>query len=137
MLLEYFSLEISDDGMLEGLPLMVKGYTPPMSKLADFMLRLGPRVDWTDEEACFDSFLRELAAWYMPEPFPEDDAKDESMSGIETSEEEALRRKHVERALEHVLFPAFRSRLIATRDLKKGVVEVADLKGLYRVFERC
>lgn len=41
------------------------------------------------------------------------------------------------RVLEHVLFPAFKARLVATKGLLGGVVEVADLKGLYRVFERC
>ncbi|KAF2148977.1 DNA mismatch repair protein MutL [Myriangium duriaei CBS 260.36] len=142
MLSEYFSLEISEDGMLESLPLMVKGYTPPMSKLACFLLRLGPRVNWTEEQGCFETFLRELAAWYVPETFTENNAKDgtgyEDEEMTETGAEEKVRRKaHVQRALEHVLFPAFRSRLIATREMRKGVVEVADLKGLYRVFERC
>jgi len=47
------------------------------------------------------------------------------------------RREEVAKVLEHVLFPAFRARLVATRELLSGVVEVADLKGLYRVFERC
>ncbi|GAM90156.1 hypothetical protein ANO11243_081960 [Dothideomycetidae sp. 11243] len=144
MLAEYFSMEINENGLLESLPLMVKGYTPPMSKLACFLLRLGPRVDWTDEQGCFESFLREMAAWYVPEPFAENATPG---SGVELDEDEntmrestqatAKRRKHVEQVLEHVLFPAFRARLIATQDLKKAVVEVADLKGLYRVFERC
>jgi len=35
------------------------------------------------------------------------------------------------------MFPAFRARLVATRGLLKGVLEIANLKGLYRVFERC
>jgi DNA mismatch repair protein MLH1 len=39
--------------------------------------------------------------------------------------------------LEHAVFPALRARLVATSRLLRGVVEVADLKGLYRVFERC
>jgi DNA mismatch repair protein MLH1 len=47
------------------------------------------------------------------------------------------RRKEVEYALEHILFPAFRSRILATDEMRSGVIEVADLKGLYRVFERC
>ena len=47
------------------------------------------------------------------------------------------RKQQVEHALEHVLFPAMRARLIATRGMLDGVLEVADLKGLYRVFERC
>jgi len=49
----------------------------------------------------------------------------------------ARRRHEIEYALEHVLFPAFRSRLLATQGMLQGVVEIANLKGLYRVFERC
>ncbi|RMZ90294.1 hypothetical protein DV736_g2482, partial [Chaetothyriales sp. CBS 134916] len=68
MLKEYFSLQISDDGQrLEAVPLLLKGYTPCMAKLPTFLLRLGPYVDWTDETACFRTFLRELAAFYVPE----------------------------------------------------------------------
>lgn len=138
MLKEYFSLDIDEEGMLWGLPLMIKGYTPPMSKLARFLLRLGPRVDWIEEEACFQSFLRELAAWHVPESFAEDGTNvDDELQGSGTARSEEHRQKHVRRALEHILFPAFRARLIATRGLVKGMVEVADLKGLYRVFERC
>lgn len=47
------------------------------------------------------------------------------------------RRREIEYALEHVLFPAFRSRLLATQGMTRGVIEVANLKGLYKVFERC
>ena len=49
------------------------------------------------------------------------------------------RRKEMEWVLEHVLFPAMKARLVATGEVLDagGVVEVADLKGLYRVFERC
>ena len=47
------------------------------------------------------------------------------------------RRDHLYRAMENVMFPAFKARLVATKGLLKGVVEVANLKGLYRVFERC
>lgn len=129
MLMEYFSLEISEEGMVEALPLLVKGYTPCMQKMPGFLLKLGPKVDWGDEQGCFETFLRELAKWYVPEPLGNEEA--------ELSEEDMGRRRHVQRALEHVLFPAFKARLIATKDMRRGVLEVADLKGLYRVFERC
>ncbi|KAF4549301.1 MutL-like protein [Elsinoe fawcettii] len=129
MLAEYFSLVISEEGQLEGLPLLMKGYTPSMAKMPSFLLKLGPKVDWTEEEACFETFLRELAAWYVPEPTANEE---EGMS-----EEAKGRKRHLMRALEHVLFPAMKSRLVATKGLRRGVLEVADLKGLYRVFERC
>ncbi|KAK4969801.1 hypothetical protein LTR28_000922, partial [Elasticomyces elasticus] len=139
MLAEYFALEISPEGELLSIPLMVKGYTPSLAKLPNFLLRLGPHVDWNDEKGCFQSFLRELACFYVPEALPPPQVS--NASGVEEEELEdpgiTMRRKQLHRAIENVLFPAFKARLIATKGLLKGVVEVADLKGLYRVFERC
>lgn len=140
MLLEYFSLTISPDngGEVHTIPLLVKGYTPSMAKLPRFLLRLGPHVDWMDEKGCFRGFLRELAAFYAVEqlpssPGPADDVED----GV--SEEIKTRREEIKKVLEDILFPAFKARLVATKSLMQGggVVEVANLKGLYRVFERC
>ena len=123
MLAEYFSLAISEQGELLSIPLLLKGYMPSLGKLPTFLLRLGPHVDWMDEKGCFRSFLRELAIFYVPEALP--------------AESEQERRDEVTRAVENVLFPAFKGRLVATTELLKGVVELANLKGLYRVFERC
>jgi DNA mismatch repair protein MLH1 len=133
MLAEYFSLEISEQGDLLSIPLMMKGYVPSLAKLPNFLVRLGPHVDWTDEKGCFQSFLRELASFYAPEALPpESGSKDEP-----EDEELAARRAEMHRTIENVLFPAFKSRLVATRSLLKGTIQVANLKGLYRVFERC
>ncbi|RVX66833.1 hypothetical protein B0A52_09563 [Exophiala mesophila] len=151
MLSEYFSLEISEDGLLGAIPMLVKGYLPSMAKLPTFLVRLGPFVDWTTEGDCFRSFLRELASFYAPEqlskPARTESDRNEEHSSVQTAQSSqaddavdkalAKRYQEVEHALEHVLFPAFRSRIIATNSMLKGVVEVANLKGLYRVFERC
>jgi DNA mismatch repair protein MLH1 len=56
---------------------------------------------------------------------------------IEEDPEIAMRRQKIRRAIEYTIFPACKARLVATRGLLKGVMEVANLKGLYRVFERC
>ncbi|EFW19338.1 DNA mismatch repair protein mutL [Coccidioides posadasii str. Silveira] len=171
MLNEYFSLSISEDGSLLSIPLLLKNYMPSLAKLPRFLLRLGPYVDWTNEEACFRTFLRELAAFYTPEQLPTIPATptppiaslsaDGSNTQGERPTQESLNAQHQSETqpsstppqkedpsitrrrtqlawmLEHILFPAIRSRLVATDDLVRGVVEVADLKGLYRVFERC
>ncbi|KIW97822.1 uncharacterized protein Z519_01406 [Cladophialophora bantiana CBS 173.52] len=188
MLAEYFSLNISDDGHLQSIPLLLKGYIPCMAKLPTFLLRLGPFVNWKEEEGCFRTFLRELASFYVPEILPalkpkQNTFKDrdkemqetqaDGFDEVETQEggneagtqyapapapaphgrqgnnsddniikddlDEATekRRTELEHALEHALFPAFRSRIVATQGMLRGVVEVANLKGLYRVFERC
>ncbi|PQE03807.1 hypothetical protein CJF30_00006499 [Rutstroemia sp. NJR-2017a BBW] len=137
MLLEYFSLSISESGDLESIPLLLKNYTPSLAKLPQFLLRLGPHVDWTSEKECFETFLRELASFYAPEQLPPVPGPEEEESESVT-EEIRQRRDEVRKAVEDVLFPAFRQRLIATRELIGGaVLEVANLKGLYRVFERC
>lgn len=132
MLAEYFSLEISDQGELLAIPLMTKGYMPSLAKLPSFLLRLGPHIDWNNEKGCFQSFLRELASFYVPEALPT-----RTLNGEEEGEEAGQRRKDLQRMIENVLFPAFKARLVATRSLLKATIEVANLKGLYRVFERC
>ena len=159
LLKEYFSMEISPQGALHSLPLLMKGYSPPLSKLPAFLLRLGPHVAWDDEKACFQSLLRELASFYVPERLPlppfaraggidgDGDGDGDGGGSGGGGEREAVaaqetpamaaRRKKLLRALEYTVFPACKARLVATKELLGGVMEVANLKGLYRVFERC
>lgn len=46
MLSEYFSMTISESGMLESLPLLLKEYVPDLDRLPQFLMRLGPQVCW-------------------------------------------------------------------------------------------
>lgn len=143
MLQEYFSFDVSGAGDLISLPLLVKGYTPSMTKLPRFLMRLGPCVNWDEEKPCFHTFLKELASFYTPEQIPNGYKNSEAGDKEKMDKQEEARqgikqkRDEIARVLEHVLFPAFKARLVATKGLLGGVVEVADLKGLYRVFERC
>jgi DNA mismatch repair protein MLH1 len=132
MLSEYFTLEISEEGELLSIPLLVKGYMPSIAKLPNFLLRLGPHIDWQSEGGCFQSFLRELASFYVPEALPHS-----ATAPGGDLEDISSRRDELHRAVENTLFPAFKARLVATKSLLKGTIEVANLKGLYRVFERC
>lgn len=134
MLREYFSIEVSDAGELEALPLMLKGYTPCMTKLPTFLLRLGPFVNWNDEQACFRTFLEELATFYTPECLPNKITEEEGTLNNSSIED---RRQGLDRLLENVLFPAMRARIVATQRMLNGVRQIASLKELYRVFERC
>jgi DNA mismatch repair protein MLH1 len=143
MLHEYFSLEISALGELMSIPLLMKGYMPSLAKLPRFLLRCGPNVNWTSEKECFRTFLTELAAFYAPESLPPPRPLTAETESRNTEEEDpslqeiAARRAYLSHVVENIMFPAFRARLVATRGLLRGVVEVANLKGLYRVFERC
>lgn len=141
MLLEYFQMEISESGKLVSIPLLLKGFTPSLTKLPMFLMRLGPSVNWAEEKACFHTFLKELAAFYTPRQIVRDNEEDKQEEAEQSDHNELhdLTSSEVEMAhvLEHVLFPSIKAKLIATRGLLKGVVEVANLKGLYKVFERC
>ena len=133
MLTEYFAMDISEEGDLLSIPLLMKGYMPSLAKLPRFLLRLGPHVNWKAEKECFETFLRDLADFYVPERLPPSGGEEEDLD-----EEIKARRKTVRKAVEERMFPAFASRLVGTKRLMKGaVLEVANLKGLYRVFERC
>ncbi|KAK0446015.1 histidine kinase-like ATPase [Desarmillaria tabescens] len=132
MLAEYFSLDISPDGLIESLPLLLRDYTPNLDKVPYFLMRLGPQVNWTSEKECFESFLRELAYFYVPGPAPCFDP-----AAPKTDEQEA--QDKAERwQVQHILFPAMRRYLIAPKSLlERDVVQIADLPNLYKVFERC
>lgn len=143
LLMEYFLLEITEAGELCSIPLLVKGYTPSMAKLPQFLLRLGPYVDWESEKECFQSFLRELASFHVPEslPLPPSLPHDEGEKGkakvVLEDDQIEIRRIKIRKAIENVIFPGCKARLVATSGMLQGVMEVANLKGLYRVFERC
>ncbi|EIW55636.1 DNA mismatch repair protein MutL [Trametes versicolor FP-101664 SS1] len=147
MLQEYFSLGISEDGRVETLPMLLRDYTPNLDKLPLFLMRLGPQVDWTDEQACFDTFLHELASFYVPEPLLPDDARGAKPSAdadmdvdVDTDARaaDAQTEKATQWQVQHVLFPAMARYLVPPKSLlERDVVQVADLPDLYRVFERC
>ncbi|OJT01730.1 DNA mismatch repair protein Mlh1 [Trametes pubescens] len=145
MLQEYFSLGISADGRVETLPMLLRDYTPNLDKLPLFLMRLGPQVDWTDEQACFDTFLRELASFYVPEPLLPDEARGAKPpadmdvdADADARAADAQTEKATQWQVQHVLFPAMARYLVPPKSLlERDVVQVADLPDLYRVFERC
>lgn len=95
------------------------------------------KVDWTSEQSCFSSFLRELAYFYTPGPLLEGEPEPNSSSSNSAKEQNAGDK--VERwQVQHVIFPCLRRYLVAPKSLlDRDVVQVASLPDLYRVFERC
>jgi DNA mismatch repair protein MLH1 len=173
MLREYFSLGITMEGMVDSLPVLIPDFTPNLDKLPLFFMRLGPqvsfafasicpvrlgrslmstyKVNWNNEQECFDTFLRELAYFYVPGPGPllvpsppghtghddadEDKDKDDHTVNDKQQQEASITEKW---QIEHVLFPAMKRYLIAPKSLlTRDVVQIASLPDLYRVFERC
>lgn len=44
MLEEYFAVKIDEDGLVQEIPLLLRGYQPNLDKLPLFLMRLGPQV---------------------------------------------------------------------------------------------
>lgn len=122
MLKEYFSFDITEDGMLTGLPMIIRDYVPCMDKLPVFLLRLGTEVDWDNEKDCFHTLSQELALFYRAEP-PMDQIQDQ--------------RDYYLWQVQHYIFPCFKTHFIATTKLKDSVTQLANLTDLYKIFERC
>jgi len=103
------------------------------------------QVEWTAEQACFDTFLRELARFYAPSALHDvqpalnhDDTDmpcDDPASAQQQRDDDAY--EFSRHQLEHVLFPAMRRYAKFPKDSIKHITELADLKALYRTFERC
>lgn len=86
-------------------------------------------MNWSDERDCFDTFLRELAFFYVPGPL---------VPVTTNAEEQAPEEKSERWQIQHVVFPALRKYLNAPKTLlERDVVQVASLPDLYKVFERC
>ncbi|KAJ3008170.1 DNA mismatch repair protein [Thoreauomyces humboldtii] len=134
MLQEYFSLTVTATGQLTGLPVMLRGYVPPMDKLPLFLLRLGSEVVWDSEKECFETFCKELGMFYAVEPPspPVEDARAGTMAHKSATAEYRW-------TVEHVVFPALKGLFAAPRSAaeNRSVVQVANLPDLYKVFERC
>ncbi|EDV37862.1 uncharacterized protein Dana_GF13669 [Drosophila ananassae] len=117
---EYFSLRISDEGLLESLPVLVSQHQPNVAHLPVYLLRLATEVDWEEEARCFKTFCRETARFYS-----QLELQSGPMSG------------HPRWIMEHVLFPAFKKYLLPPPRLKEQIYELTNLPTLYKVFERC
>lgn len=125
MFLEYFQLDFSGKS-LSKLPILLQNVTPPLAKLPHFIYRLGTRVDYSDEKQCLHDILYQLALLYIPGRIE---------NGSDPKSQQA--RDQDNHVLESFVFPALRKYFIAPEKLALEVVQVADLPGLYKVFERC
>ena len=135
MLNDYFQIGITADGKLTKLPLVLKGYVPPVDKLPLFVTRLALEVDYSEEQVCLESVSREIALFYQLEPpssfDPGSNMTDEGNVNIS-----ALDNQEWKWMVEHVLFKAMR-KCVVSRDRIAEFTELAELSKLYQLFERC
>lgn len=146
MLEEYFAIDLGvesyagspnlEEIQLRSIPLLLKGYTPPFAKLPFLIYRLGTKVNWESEEPCLEGVMRQISLFYIPEVIELVDTSDENILEEERMKFVA-RSEEMSSILENVIFPCVKRRFLAPRHLLKDVIEIANLPGLYKVFERC
>jgi len=76
MLDDYFSLEISPEGYVNSLPLLLDTYYPHMERLPQYLLDLGRKVNWKEERGCFETFAFQTALFYAVPPGDDKDNED-------------------------------------------------------------
>lgn len=93
-------------------------------------------MSWEDEQECLNGILKEIALLYVPDMVPKVDTSEVSLS--ESKKAQLIDKKeNISSLLENILFPCIKRRFLAPRHILKDVVEIANLPGLYKVFERC
>lgn len=132
MFVEYFQLDFSGE-QLRVLPIIMKGLAPSRKKLSYFIYRLGCKVDYNDEKECLRGIARQIALLYVPDRIcgANNDGNDEE------TQLAIQQRDDLNYVLEHTVFPALKKKFVALESLASEVIQIADLPGLYRVFERC
>ena len=145
ILSECFSINVSSEGMLETLPLLLDGYEPSEIRLPGFILGLGHGVEWKDEESYVNDISRLLSDLYS---LPDEDVEEEvevaevikDQRGTEDCGDQRLQTKcnddraevctekkrddngyceidpELEKVVAHVLIPALRTFWVPTRD---------------------
>ncbi|WFD07959.1 DNA mismatch repair protein Mlh1 [Malassezia vespertilionis] len=131
MLHEYFAIHIDPvQKTLVSVPAILPqqaGAGVVLERLPTLLFRLGPQVDWAEEVGCFASVCRELAYAQVP-----------ATSGVQVHD--AQRVEEEKWMIQHVWFAsmlASRGCIHIPKALQDGIVQVASLPELYRVFERC
>lgn len=128
---EYFQIRIDKDNNLMTIPMIMQNIQPDFRKLPYFLYRLGTKINYENEKQCLHGILRQIALLYVPEPFEEDENADGGGGVVKNQ------REHLQHELENVLFPEIKKQFLATKNLVRDVIQIADLPGLYKVFERC
>jgi DNA mismatch repair protein MLH1 len=138
LLNDYFQIKVLDNRVIS-IPLIHQDIVPSSLKLPHFIYRLGTKVDYEDEKLCLQEILHQIALLYVPDAIPIADSADRGGSDARDTEaaENSTRRQLVDRVLEYVVFPLMKERFLVPNHLASSIIQIADLPGLYRVFERC
>ena len=65
LLKECFAIQVTSEGLLTGLPQLIEGHSPDLSRLPYFVLQLARDVDWENEKECFRGLAQVCFQYHM------------------------------------------------------------------------
>ncbi|KAJ3452998.1 DNA mismatch repair protein mlh1 [Anaeramoeba flamelloides] len=123
LLLDYFTIGITQDGKLDSLPIITNGYIPDFYYLPIFLFKLVLNVNWKKEFNCLRGIAKELSEFYSIRPIYGKNLD------LET-----------QKYIQNFLFPEMkRKKFFAPKSFIKNnsIIEITKLEKLYKIFERC
>eukprot|EP01029_Cantina_marsupialis_P028267 TRINITY_DN775938_c0_g1_i1.p1 TRINITY_DN775938_c0_g1~~TRINITY_DN775938_c0_g1_i1.p1 ORF type:complete len:771 (+),score=190.54 TRINITY_DN775938_c0_g1_i1:122-2434(+) len=116
------------DALLTAMPELISGHSPCGDGLAEFFA-VFPSICWSEEDSCLSSLINAMSRAYA------------CCNLTEASNGETLLTLTSQHNLQHIIFQSMKEKQWFKaprwfRD-KHVVVEVADTKQLYKIFERC
>ena len=136
---EYFQISITQHNgeyYLNTLPMILRGIQPVMDKIPFFLYRLGNAVNYEAEKECLQGIMQQIALLYIPEII--DPSSNQELEPPDIDNETTLnKRDKINGLLENFIFPQLRQKFLVTKNLSDSIIQIADLPGLYKIFERC
>ncbi|GLH02890.1 DNA mismatch repair protein Mlh1 [Gryllus bimaculatus] len=99
MLEDYFSIKIDQNGNILSFPWLLQQYSPCVSYLPEYILKLVTEVNWNDELSCFKGVCQKTAWFYSQIPSKKDQFKNTQEWNW---------------TLEHILFPNIKRYILNT-----------------------
>jgi DNA mismatch repair protein MLH1 len=95
-------------------------------------------VDWNEEQACFRTFLQELAYFYSPcSPYPTTISYEAQEDTTDDDNDDNKKYEYERHQITHVMFPAMKRYANFPSRVLDGVKQLASTDELYKTFERC
>ncbi|CAL8107445.1 unnamed protein product [Orchesella dallaii] len=128
MLDDYFRLSIDETGKLKAIPYILDNYFPSMEGIPNYIMNLARKVNWSNEQACFETFCHQTSLFYAVQP-----------GSSEENDETTLNEHSWKWTIEHVVYPEIKKCLLPPKIFAEDstVVLLTSLPDLYKVFERC
>ncbi|KII61532.1 DNA mismatch repair protein Mlh1 [Thelohanellus kitauei] len=126
MLMDYFSIQVSNDGYLTHIPQILQNYALNTKLISAFIHKIIFESDWNDEILCFKNISKAIAWLY---------ASSLVTMNVENEEGEKKFRKTIELCI----IPLLKTILVPQKSMMYNgtLTLLTSIPDLYKIFERC